>query len=196
MNNTTESMTYLRGQASSGSIAWQGLCLKLQRVARGLPAVYPSALSAQQATPQDNRYASLPNIRRGMICYFDDPNDSNPYGHITGVAGRANDGELLHWSNDAAGPGRVSLVRHSFFERYWGDSFQFASDWLNGYELDLPDKKTKPAPPLESTGDRIRHAIDDLQKARAYHQKKSHTKLAKALERDIAHLREVLKEFS
>src|SRR6478609_10976620 len=121
MKTTNEAMTYLRGQHTSGSTRWGGKCLQLQRTARGLGAVYPSAISAAHATPKEFRVYDPDKVKRGMVAYWDDPNDSNPYGHITGVAGRDDDNELLHWTNDAAGYGRVSLVHHSFFPNYWGD---------------------------------------------------------------------------
>ena len=192
--STPETMSYLRGQASSGSTAWQGLCLRLQRTARGLPGVYPSAIAAAEATPRDRRVILQSKVVRGMVAYWDDPNDSNPYGHITAVAGRdPNTGELLHWTNDAAGPGRVSLVRHSFFPQYWGDSFLFATDWLNGYDLDMPEKK--PALPLAHGAPRIQDAIKRLEKAAAAHREKGHTRLVKALERDITHLHKILSRF-
>lgn len=192
---TEETMAFLKGQATSGSTAWQAKCLQLQRTARGLPAVYPSALAAAEATPKDRRVTAQSAVVRGMVAFWDDPNDSNPYGHITAVAGRdPKTGELLHWTNDAAGPGRVSLVRHSFFPQYWGDSFLFASDWLNGYDLDLPEKK-KPQPPLSHGAQRIEAAIAILQKAAAAHRAKGHTRLVKALDRDIAHLNRILTKF-
>lgn len=192
MRDTAETMAFLRGQAKSGSTSWGNLCLKLQRMARGLPAVYPSALAAQEATPKDKRIRELSKIKRGMVCYFDDPNDSNPYGHITAVAGvDKQTGELLHWTNDAKGYGTVALVRHSFFQTYWGDSFQFASTWLNGYDLDLP----KPKPPLAGGARNIHAAIKDLEKAAAVHRRKGHGRLVRALERDIARLKEILQRF-
>jgi len=157
--------------------------------------MFPSAFSAMQATPGDHRFSSLPNVRRGMVAYWDDPNDSNPFGHITAVAGRAKDGELLHWTNDAVALGRVSLVRHSFFKQFWGDSFVFASDWLNGQELDLPDLKRKPAHMGIGGAPLIQEAVERLEKAAAYHRKKHHPRLVKALERDIAHLKRVLTRF-
>lgn len=193
MKTTPETMAFLRGQAQSRSSAWGGLCLKLQRTARGLPALFPSALASAQGTPSSHRVHSLPNVQRGMVAYFDDPNDSNAFGHITAVAGRSHTtGELLHWTNDAAGHGRVSLVRHSFFEQFWGDSFQFASDWLNGHKLDLGGEHK---PPLAGGGETIQAAIDRLRTALVYHRKKDHTRLVKALERDVAHLEMIMKKF-
>lgn len=196
MRNTKDTMSYLRHQASSGTTAWEGKCLVLTRSARGIPPVYPSALAAQEATPFLHRVHNLPAVRRGMVAYWDDPNDSNPFGHITTVAGRNKAGELLHWTNDASGPGRVSLVRHSFFKQYWGDDFQFASDWLNGFELDLPEAKPKVKPkPLEHGAPQIQAAITRLETAMATHRRRNHPRLVKALERDVRHLNKVLLTF-
>lgn len=194
MRDTKDTMAFLRKQRTTNSTSWKGLCLALQRTARGLQPVYPSALSAQNATPSQHRYYDLKDVRRGMVAFFDDPSDSNPYGHITGVAGRAEDGELLHWTNDASGPGRVSLVRHSFFEKYWGDEFQFAADWLNGYELDMPERPVKPPKPSFG-GDSLREAIKIINMAIVFHKSRNHPTIVKALERDRAELQQTLKKF-
>lgn len=191
MKTTDEAMAYLRGQHTSGSHAWGGMCLALQRTARDIAPMYPSAISAAHATPEEFRVYKLENVKRGMIAYWDDPNDSNPFGHITGVAGRDDD-ELLHWTNDAAGYGTVSLVHHSFFPNYWGDKFLFAATWLNGQELDMGTPK--PPKPVK-VGDNLRDAIKSLDKAIAYHLERDHPTLVKALKRDRAELQETLKKY-
>lgn len=189
MRTTPETMAFLRGQAQSDSHAWGGLCLKLQRTARGIDAMFPTAISAQHGTPSANRF-KLSEAKRGMVGYFV---GQNPAGHITAVAGRdKNTGELLHWTNDAPSLGQVSMVRHSFFKQFWGDEFQFAADWLNGQVLDLPGE---PKPPLAGGGPSIVAAIQRLRVAVVHHRKKGHTALVKALERDIAHLENILQKF-
>jgi len=194
MRNTTDTLAWLKKQHTSGSSSWRALCLSLARQARGLPGVYPSALAAQHATPREHRVYDLDKVKRGMVAYFDDPSDGNPYGHITTVIGRNKAGELLHWTNDASGPGRVSVVRHSFFPNYWGDKFQFAATWLNGYELDLPDGKKKPEKKPEKRPN-LDHAIEDIKKAIAAAKKDDSRRLVKALERDLRELQQTKKRF-
>lgn len=185
-------MAYLRGQAQTGSTRWRGLCLALQRTARGIGPMFPSAISAAHATPQEFRVYDRSKVKRGMVAYFDDPNDSNPYGHIVGVSGWTKNEYLLDWTNDASGPGRVSLVRDTFFPNYWGDKFLFAATWLNGAELDM-GKPVKPQEP--HLGKRLEHAIEDLNKAIAYHKMHDHPALVKALRRDRALLQATLKKY-
>ena len=197
-NNTKQAMSFLRRQATSNSTAWRALCLSLQRQARGLPGVYPSALAAQHATPQSERVEAVKNLKRGMVIYFDDPNDSNPYGHIAGVAGfRAGKAKtldnLLVWSNDARVSGGVSLVAASFFPNNWGDQFQFGATWLNGY--DFADFDKAPPKPAE-LGSRYDRAIELLVNAVEYHRKAGHDRLVAALKVDLERMRNRRKKWS
>lgn len=196
MRNVEDTIAFLRQQHTSGSTAWYQLCQSLARQARGLPAVYPSALASQEATPREHRYYDLDKVKRGMVMYFDDPNDSNPYGHIvTAATTLRDDGSILTWTNDARGRGRVDLVRHTFFPQYWGDKFQFAATWLNGYDLTFPEPK--PTKPLGKKGqERIKDTIQELEGMIERHERQNHTRLVRALKRDVRHLKSILKEFS
>lgn len=203
-NNTQETIAFLRQQHTSGSTAWQGLCLKLTRMARGLPAVYPSALAAQLATPEEDRIYDPSKVTSGMVLYFDDPNDSNPFGHICTAHGRNKVDRLITWTNDAKGPGRVDAVFDSFFPKYWGDSFQFAAKSLNGFKLDLPELRQKPeqVKPLKKKGRaRLEDMIQELENMIAYHRQlakkdKQEERLVRALKRDKNKLQDIIKEFS
>lgn len=169
--------------AHKGPEVWRALCLALARKAPGLPAIYPSARAAMEATPTARRF-SLARARRGMVAYFSDPNDSNPFDHIVTIAGWDGcdacwDGspdddpahqhtgdlnDLMVWSNDAKRTGGVDLVRGSFFPTHWGDPFRFAADWLNGYDLPGYDRDAKPAPGRETIGSNLDHAIADVRR--------------------------------
>jgi hypothetical protein len=70
-----------------------GMCLRICRTARDIGPVYPSAVVAQNATPAAHRVYGVADVRRGMVVYYDDPNDSNPYGHIVTVVGRDRDAD-------------------------------------------------------------------------------------------------------
>lgn len=193
--NGKQAAAFMRLQHRTGK-KWPSLCLSLQRQGRGLPGVYPSALSAALATPRSERVTKISGLRNGMVVYCDDPNDSNPYGHIAFVAGwdgaKSNPDNLWCWSNVSGGA--VELVRFTLFTRGWGDNFQFGATWLNGY--DFADFNAKPKPRHPSLGDNYRHAIDDVEKALAYHKKKGNKKLVEALENDIVRMRKKLKRFS
>lgn len=183
MKTTEQAAEYLKYQNNTESLAWRGLCLKLQRQARGLPAVYPSALAAAEATPKSERVTSLQDLRRGMVAYCDDPNDDNPYGHVFFIIGKDNKDQMLTWSNDVRVLGGVDVVPIEFYSRYWGDRFQFGATWLNGYsfaEFDKPPKETR-----GGLGENYQHAIDDVRKAIKTHEKKGHTRLVKVLQRDL-----------
>lgn len=192
--DTRETMEWLRGQHASGTRAWGSKCLQLQRTARNLPAVYPSALAAAHATPEADRVYDVNQLRRGMVVYFDDPHDGNPYAHVTSVAGRTRRDRsiILEWTNDAKNYGAVDLVRHTFFPAYWGDKFMFGATSLNGFDLILPDRTPGPLAQGDRNFDR---AIDALEDAIADHSKKRHDALVRALKRELADMREIRKRF-
>jgi len=120
-----------------------GMCLAIAHDARALPAKYPSAKAAQDATPAKYRVTRVRDLRKGMVLFFDDPHDSNPFGHIVTMIGRVKGfnpdslDDVLVETNSVVS-GRIVVVRASYFKAHWGDSFQFGAFWLNGFELDYP----------------------------------------------------------
>jgi hypothetical protein len=118
-----------------------GMCLAIAHDARALPAMFPSAKSAQDHTPSQFRVTRVRDLRKGMVLYFDDPHDSNPFGHIVTMIGRVKGydpdslDDVLVQTNSVVS-GRIVVVRASYFKAHWGDSFQFGAFWLNGSELD------------------------------------------------------------
>ena len=191
--STDETAAFLRQQAQSGSTSWRAMCLKLQRMARGLPAVYPSALSAAIATPEEDRVYKEDNLRRGMVGFSDDPNDGNPYGHVYFIAGRSKkSGEIITWTNDARISGGVSMVQLGFYERKWGDKFQFGATSLNGY--DFAEFNKPPKPKYGSLGENFDEAIQRLRAAISYHDSKGHSRLVRMLRVDLRELRGTKRE--
>lgn len=188
MRDTQGAMEYLR-RASEGPLEWKALCLMLARKARDLPPVFPSAFAAQIATPTDRRITDLGKVRRGMVMYFDDPSDSNPFGHIVTVAGRNEAGDIITWSNDILRTGGVNKVEAALFPIKWGDKFQFATDWLNGFDLNV----RTPVPDL-STDHRLKQAIVSLEALRDEH-RGDHPRVVKALTRDLRELKETYNQF-
>ena len=149
-NTTPETMDFLKA-AHNGPPVYHALCLRLAREARGIASLYPSALAAQQATPQQRRI-SWADVRKGHIAYFDDPSDGNSFGHVATCAGRTGDGRRLWWTNDAKRSGGVDLVADpstdtSWFGAHWGDRFVFATDWVNGVRFHIKADGTAAARP-------------------------------------------------
>jgi hypothetical protein len=174
-----------------------GMCLKVVRSARNILPKYPSALSAQLATPEQYRVFSLNDVRRGMIGYFDEPDDENPFGHVITFLGRDEDKFLLTWTNGVK-ENALAIVYASYFIRNWGDRFQFAATWLNGVELlgfQKAEPKPDPMPEPVRVLRNLRHAIEDLRDMIRVHRRKGHMRLVHALERDLTKLQETLKEF-
>lgn len=196
-----QQFAFLRA-AHTGPLQWKALCLSLARQAPGLPAIYPSALAAQVATPKANRVPDVGDLRRGMVAYFDDPSDSNKFGHIATVAGwdqgrvTGDLADLLVWSNDAARTGGVDLVRASFFPARWGDGFVFGATCLNGYDLPgYDDDVPTPQPGRGSIGPNLDYAIRDIERAYEWQKAAGHAVRAAALARDLAELRQTRKRF-
>lgn len=198
--NTRQAMAFLRAQHDQKK-RWHQRCLQLQREARGLPPVYPTALSAALNTPASERIKSIKDLRRGMVAYFDDPHDKNPAGHIVGVAGwipgkpKSNPDNLLTWSNDVrSGSGDVGLVGAGYFPKHWGDGFLFGSTWLNGYDFSEFDKAPRPTHP--TLGANYEAAMESMAKTIAYHKKKGHTALVRVLNADLAHMKKMHAQYS
>jgi hypothetical protein len=198
---TPETLAWYRENGSNPPINPDGMCLSMCRRARNIPPKYPSALSAQEATPEEYRFYNLDEVKRGMVMYFDDPADSNPYGHIVTVAGRVkgttdrNDpSKILVWTNSVV-RGELVVVRANYFWKYWGDQFQFAATWLNGEEIDdLQPPEPRPPrqfPTVKSTIENITDAINELNSAIIYHESRKHPRIVMALKRDRNHLRQV-----
>jgi hypothetical protein len=132
--NAAEAIAFLRAERNQNNSNWYRLCLKLTRVARGLPGGWATANIAMYDTPRQYRVYNRADLRRGMVVYFDDPHDANTAGHICTFAGRRNGVEYV-WSNDALRAGKVDLVPFDYFPKKWGDPFVFGATWLNGHLL-------------------------------------------------------------
>lgn len=208
-----EQFAFLRA-AHDGPLVWRRLCQSLARQAPGLPAVYPSALSAAMATPESRRVYDVADLRRGMVAFFDDPNDSNPHAHVATVAGWATGARTLDalatWTNDARRTGGVDLVRASFYPDQWGDKFLFGATWLNGYDLPRYDSDAPtPDPKRPTIGANLDHAIADLRRAVRHHRAKRaaaladgrqdaarrHQAVVRALVEDLRELRETRRRY-
>lgn len=196
---SNEAAQFLANQHSIGSTSWRGLCLSLQRQARGLPAVYPSALSAALATPESERVYKVADLRRGMVAYSDDKTDGNPYGHIYFIIGwknpkdRTDPSTCLTWTNDRR-PGMVDVVPLSFYRESWGDGFQFGATWLNGYNF--AEFEARPEPDRPTLGATYDHAIEDIRKALRHHKSKGHDRLVELLQRDLDRMKNRRERFS
>lgn len=197
---SNEAAAFLKRQHDIGSTSWRGMCLSLQRQARGLPAIYPSALSAALATPESERVHKVADLRRGMVAYSDDPNDGNPFGHIYYIIGwkdgvrRGDPDDCLTWTNDRR-PGMVDVVPLSYYRANWGDGFQFGATWLNGYDFKEFEAKPKP-PPEPVLGKQYEHAMEDLRKVIQFHKKKGHDRLVELLQRDLTKMKGRATRFS
>lgn len=194
--NVRETLEYYRTHQTKAQLGFDpdGQCLKVCRTARRIGPKYPSALAAQLATPMSKRVYDIKKIRAGMIGFFDDPKDDNPFGHIVTFA--AVDGDTLDdtvtWTNSVKSDTLVR-TKGSYFPQHWGDGFQFAATWLNGVDLILPEAApVRPAPPKPKHVV-FRQALGELEDLREEHRKAGNTRWVKALDRDIAELKETLR---
>lgn len=184
--STEEAAAFNKQQVVSGSREWFRMCLKLQRMARQLPAVYPTALSASMAVPKSERIVNVEDWRRGMVGFSYDPRIEGTAGHIFFVVGRTKAGTLLTFSNDVKEPGSVDVVPVDYFSRSWGQTLQFASSHLNGYNFAEPDKKPESVW-SGNYGEQYEQAIELLKKVHAGKLKKfgANNKLVINLAKDI-----------
>lgn len=145
-----ETLEWYRENETASEIGFNpdGMCLMVCRTARRIGPRYSSAKISQDATPKEHRIHKVRDLRRGMVGYFDDPHDSNKFGHIATMVGRVKgfDKDKLSdtlWRTNSVKSGELVVVRGDYFERYWGDEFKFGATWLNGAELDVPNHGTK-----------------------------------------------------
>jgi hypothetical protein len=163
MRNTQDTIEWYRTHETAAQIGFEpsGMCLKICRTARDIGSMFLSAKQAQDATPAEHRVHNVANLRRGMVLYFDDPNDSNKFGHIVTMIGRVKNpdrsdlNDILVRTNSVQ-DGRVVVVRASYFKEHWGDPFQFGATWLNGVELEIPAKRYSEVPRRDTTN-RVEH---------------------------------------
>lgn len=150
-----------------------GMCLKICRTAHGLNSVFPSAKAAQDATPAAHRVHKVRDLRRGMVLYYDDPRDSNRFGHIVTMIGRVKgfNPDSLHdvlVETNSVKANEVVVVRGDYFPQHWGDPFVFGATWLNGSEIDYlgrtkPEPPPAPAPaPQPTRGEKVDAAIEKV----------------------------------
>ncbi len=195
-NNGEEAGNFLRSQHNINSLNWYRMCLALQRTARGIPAVYPSAYTAMEATPESERIYKPADLRMGMIAYSDDPYDSNDAGHVYYIIGR-NDNGILTWSNDVKRMGGVDIVYLDFYKTHWGDTFKFGATWLNGYDFSDFNKPAEPAKNYNSLGERYLESIEELKRIRRFKESKPGTeRVVRLLTRDITRMEDHYSKFA
>lgn len=149
MHDFRETLEWYRTHQTARQIGFDpdGMCQKVCRTARAIGSKYASAKDAQDATPLSHRVSRVRDLRRGMVLFYDDPNDSNRFGHIVTLIGRVPGfnpdalSDLLVETNSVKS-NELVVVRGDYFPRYWGDKFQFGATWLNGVVLDIPSTQT------------------------------------------------------
>jgi hypothetical protein len=197
-HNTAEAAAFLTTQRKNGS-NWFRECLILQRTARDIPSLAPTAFTASQLTPAKERIKGLANLRRGMVGYS---KGVDPAGHIFFILGRRKGFDLedpdgiLTESNDvvAGKTGHVGIVPLSFYRVHWGHTFLFGATWLNGY--DFADFNAKPKPVHPTLGANYDEAIKLITKAVKAHAKDKDQRLHDLLVKDLAKMKARAKRFS
>lgn len=145
-----ETLLWLKGHRTTHELGFNpdGLCLKVTRLARNIPAKYLTAKEAQDNTPQEHRVYDVADLRRGMAVFFDDPRDSNRAGHVVTMVGRVRDFDIDRledclFDTNSVKSGEIVTVRGDYFGVHWGDHFRFGATMLNGVEIDVPGHKSR-----------------------------------------------------
>lgn len=177
---------------------WRAMCESLQRQAHGFVARFASAYAHQVATPPSERIdvREAPNT---AFVFVDDPADSNKWGHVVGKWGKDEAGNILVSTNDADGPGVISIKRLDWFEPNWGDRVQFATLWFGPDTIPLaPPPEPKPTA-KQTTEAQLRSAIDNalevielMRKALRDNKEAKHPAHEKAIKREIADQQETI----
>lgn len=194
--NGNEAAAWLKEQRQERA-DWYRRCLQLQRTARGIPALAPTAYAASQLTPTGERVHQISSLRRGMIGYGKGP---DPAGHIYYILGRRPGASLsdpngvLTEGNDVVSghKGAIGIVSLAYYTKYWGHEFLFGATWLNGY--DFADFNAKPKPTHPTLGKNYEEAIEAME--RAIHAHRHHPKLQASLRDDLAAMKRKYKKYS
>jgi len=145
MRSTPETLAWLRNQCTSPSQSWYRLCLALVRTARGVDPMYASALQAWNGATDKHPLTTSANWSKvpvGAPIFY----RSSTYGHIVTFAGVTSAGPLCY-TNDVAGPGKVSMVSPLWFVSHWRQPILGWTGDLNGVKLNLTaPKPIKPQP--------------------------------------------------
>lgn len=189
-NNAKEAAAYLLHQQQQHA-NWRRMCLMLQRSARDIPALAPTAFAAATITPISERVHKVSDLRRGMVGFH---KGADPAGHVYYILGRrpkfdADDPHgVLTKGNDVVSsrPGEIGVVSLAFFHEVWGYDFLFGATMLNNY--DFSDFNAKPKPVHATLGGNYLHAMEDMRKAIAAQRKAHHDTLVAGLRRDLARM--------
>lgn len=190
---------------------WGAMCEGLWRSGHGFPATFGSAIAHQLATPKSERL-DIREAPIGSAVFYDDPRDSNPFGHITGLWARKSPTDIDVATNDVRNGsyeyGSVSVVPHTWFKANWGDDLQFATLWCGPYKVEVVGGKVVPPKPptgrqdtaalvhrainnAEQVVDLVKKAIKDNDgKIRHQHEVRLHQELRDQQQnlRDLRHL--------
>jgi hypothetical protein len=206
-HDTKEVIGWYRDHRTKAKIGWDpdGMCQKICRTARNIGPGAPSALASALSTPEQYRVRKVSEIVPGDVMYFDDPKDSNPFGHIVTATWRdpklnPNTLRSIAVETNSVKADQIVTVRADYFGVHWGDSFQWGGRWLNGEPFyDLTDPKPKPKPKAPEKWSRIEESIKNLERtdtllvaAIKAHRKAGHDRYVKALQRDRAALKVTL----
>jgi hypothetical protein len=195
-----EQFQFLR-DAHDGPLEWHALCLSLARQAPGLPGGIPSAHAAALMTPQAHRVHDVSKLRRGMVIYYADFNDDNPFDHVDTMAGWHTPSPThdLHdtatWTNDIVRDGGVDLVRGDLVPQEWGDPFWFGAISLSGFMLPGYEDPRAPQPTPLTIGQNLDDAIMAVRRGIRFHRREEHPKRVAALVKDLTELQETRKQF-
>ena len=181
---------------------WKSMCESLQRQAHGFDAAFASAFAHMIATPKNERLDPREAPLTAFI-FVDDPNDSNPYGHVVGKWGKG-DGSLESIpvatndvSDNEAGydPGNVTVVPLGWFPAHWGDSIQFATTWFGGTEIPTIEPQTGPQDTerwVKAAITRAEAVVELMVKARQDNDGTIHPRHEKAITREIQDQRQII----
>lgn len=166
-------------------------CLILQREARDIPSLAPTAFAAATITPLDERVHKIANLKRGMVGFS---KGTDPAGHVFFILGRrpgaahSDPSGILTRSNDVVSgrTGAIGIVPLTFYHDQWGHDFLFGATMLNMY--DFSDFNAKPKPVHPTLGANYEHAIEDMKRAIAAQRKAHHDTLVAGLRRDLARM--------
>jgi len=136
-HDSNEALAFARHQHHIDSRAWEGMCLAFVRTAYGIPAKYPSAISAWEHCPPSHRFPGGRPYHAPVGAALCFSGGAKSFGHIMIAARDFPNGKHAAWSNDLVVPGRIDKVRRNAPVTEWGEHYLGYITQVNGVNLRL-----------------------------------------------------------
>lgn len=112
---------------------FKGFCLRTVRLAWGIRAKYPSAITAWQNTPNKNKFKDAESAPIGALHFW----QGGRFGHVAMQSHKP----VYVWTTDLPEKDLIGLAHYSIVNDKWGYKYLGWTNKLNGVDLNVQAKK-------------------------------------------------------